>query len=122
MTRTAIPASQARPIDQLEGRGAYAELPDATLTGIVCGSCTQHARRAEWDAGQVKIRDVIRHATVEHVRYCFGVNYDAEAEARAEMLAERRTEMYFEGAFRAPTAEDLEEDARERYYLSLQGR
>lgn len=117
MTRTAIPASQARAIDQLEGDGAYAELPEITLTGPVCGSCTQHARRVE-DDRQIQVR----HATVEHVRYCFGVNYDAEAEARAEMLAERRTEMYFEGAFRAPTAEDLEEDARERYYLSLQGR
>jgi hypothetical protein len=117
MTRTAIPANQARSIDQLDGEGAYAELPEITLTGPVCGSCSQRERRVEGDR-----RIQVRHATVEHVRYCFGVNYDAEAEARAEMLAERRTEMFFEGAFREPTAEDIEEDARERFYLSLQGR
>jgi bacterioferritin-associated ferredoxin len=117
MTRTAIPASQARSIDQLDGEGAYAELPEITTTGPVCGSCSQHARRVEDDR-----RIQVRHATVEHVRYCFGVNYDAEAEMRAEAYAERRTEMFFEGAFRMPTAEDEEEDARERYYLSLQGR
>lgn len=116
MTRTAIPASQARTIDQLEGQGAYAELPDITLTGPVCGSCSQHARRVEGDR-----RAQVRHATVEQVRYCFAVNYDAEAEVRAEQLVERRTEMYFEGAFREPTAEDLMEDARERWALSLQG-
>lgn len=117
MTRTAIPASQARTIDQLDTGSVYPELPDATLTGPVCGSCSQHARRVEDDR-----RIQVRHATVEHVRYCFGVNYDAEAEALAEAYAERRVEMFFEGAFRMPTAEDQLEDARERWALSLQGR
>lgn len=122
MIRTAIPASQARTIDQLDTGAPYPELPDATLTGPVCGGCSQRARRIEWEAGRIRTRDAIRHATVEHVRYCFGVNYDAQAEMRAEVEAERRTEMFFEGAFRMPTAEEQEEDARERWALSLQGR
>lgn len=116
MIYTPIPADQARSLDRLDGEGAYAELPESTITGPVCGSCSQHARRNEGDR-----RIQVRHATVAHVRYCFGVNYDAEAEARAEVLAERRTELYFEGAFREPTAEDLMDEARERWLLSLQG-
>lgn len=109
-----IPTAQARPVAELEQ--TYFELPESTETGPVCGSCSQHARRSLDDR-----RVQVRHATADHVRYCFGANYEAEAEMRAETLAERRTEMYFEGAFREPTAEDLMEDARERWLLSLQG-
>lgn len=110
-----IPTADARSVAELEQ--TYFELPESTETGPVCGSCSQHARRSLGDR-----RAQVRHATAAHVRYCFGANYEAEAEARAEALVERRTEQYFEGAFREPSGEDLYEEARERWLESLQDR
>lgn len=112
MILTPIPAEQARPVAELEQ--TYFELPEFTETGPVCGSCSQHARRSLDDR-----RAQVRHATADHVRYCFGTNYEAKAEMRAETLAERRTEQYSEGAFRMPTGEEAYEEDRERWVESL---
>lgn len=92
----------------------YYEFPEATSTGIVCGQCSKSERDRTGDR-----KAQVRHASTEHVRYCFGTRAAMDAETAAEMAAERAATRYFEGADRF-SAEDVEEDARERWLMSLQ--
>jgi hypothetical protein len=95
-----IPLAQARPVEVL--REGYYEGPDYTDAGVVCAGCSQHY------TGQV------RHASVEHVRYCFALAAEMEAEAAAEHAAERAVERYFEERGGA------EYDPRERELWALE--
>lgn len=96
----------ALPVELLSVYGGV----EATLSGVVCGKCTF------WLDGE---KILVRHASVEHVRACFSLAEEAAQIAAAECYAERRNELYFEGAFRQPDADDLYEDARERWLESL---
>lgn len=104
----------ATPVHLLDGY-RFSGDPEVTLSGIVCGQCSDRYR----DENNKRI--ILRHASVEHVRACYDASARAEAEAAAEYEAERRNELYFEGAFRQPSGEDLYEEARERWLESLRG-
>lgn len=105
---TPIAIFAAAPVEQLS---VYSGA-EATLSGIVCGQCTF------WLDGK---KILVRHASVEHVRACFALGDEARALCEADMAAERRNELHFEGAFREPDADDVYEDARERWLESLRG-
>lgn len=77
-----IPVAQARSIAVLED--LYYEGPDFTETGVVCADCSRHY------TGQV------RHASIEHVRYCNELRQQIEAETKAELDAEARNERWWE--------------------------
>lgn len=87
---TPIPADQATSIEEL--REGYFAIPENTLTGVVCGFCTQIERK-----GGNRVQ--VRHASVAHVRYCFATNYEAEAEMRAEQHAENAWLRWAEGGW-----------------------
>lgn len=95
-----IPIAQARPVEAL--REGYYEGPDYTDAGVVCGGCSQHY------TGQV------RHASVEHVRYCFALAAEIAAESAAELEAERRNERFWE------ERGGPEDDPRERELWALE--
>jgi hypothetical protein len=69
-----VVTSAAAPVDWFSG--GY-DLPDNTMSGIVCGDCTR------------RCAPPVRHATVSHVRACGEVKAGWEAEARAEALLVR---------------------------------
>lgn len=109
----AIEVEAAKTEDEL-AQGYY-EFPEATRTGVVCGQCSASERDRTGDR-----KAQVRHASAALVRYCFGTRAAMDAETKADLEAERRVELYFEGAFDMPSAEDAEEDARERWLASLQ--
>lgn len=88
---TPIPADEATSIQEL--RKQFDAAPENTSTGVVCGGCTQIERK------HGDLRAKIRHASVAHVRYCFAINYEADAAARSEQDAEMAIERYLEGGW-----------------------
>jgi hypothetical protein len=83
-----VEISAARSVEALlEG---YYEMPDNTIGGVVCGRCTDVERRYDRKADQV------HHASVQHVRYCYDMAAYQDAEAKAELEAERRNERFWE--------------------------
>jgi hypothetical protein len=73
-----IPASEATTVEAL--REEYWGLPQATITGIVCAECSTIVRRNSDDPTAV-----IRHATVDHVRFCCSQIAAMDLEHRQEM-------------------------------------
>jgi hypothetical protein len=84
---TLVRAAQAVPVDQL--MQGYFEPAEQTIDGVACAGCSTLARRA----GD---RTQVRHASVAHVRYCFGMRAAMAAEAQSEHEAERSVERFFE--------------------------
>lgn len=86
MSNVIVTAAQARTVAQLDEL-TY-ESPEPTLDGVTCGLCTSTARRLGDPA--------VKHASVEHVRYCYTQHTDWAAEAAAEQAAELAVERWFE--------------------------
>lgn len=81
----------------------YCGTPEATVTGIVCGHCSDHTAAP------------VRHASVRHVEACYDAQVEMEAEARAEAYAEGAWLRHAEGGWDvtgAYAAELWEEERR----------
>jgi hypothetical protein len=76
----AIPAEVAQTIEELAAEDLFATV-DRTLTGPVCGDCSDFARAYEPGT-------VVRHASVDHVRFCWRLREDLAEQTRQEMWAE----------------------------------
>lgn len=55
--------------------------PEGTDGGVVCGACTDNRRGTD-------IAGKVRHASTEHVRACWSLAREAEAQYRDETYAE----------------------------------
>lgn len=75
----------ATSVDQLNRQ--YYTFPEATVTGVVCGECTDN------------LEVVTRHASVAHVRVCWSTGMEAAAEHRAELWAENAWLRHAEGGW-----------------------
>lgn len=104
----------ATPVDLLSGY-CYFSGPEATLSGIVCGQCSDCFRTEDGK------RLIVRHASVEHVRACYDTSARIEAESAGEIAAERAVERYFEEGPHGGYYAGSEEEARDRWLDSLRG-
>jgi len=111
---TLTTAATARPIDEIE----YYRLPERTADGVRCGSCSDTER----GYGVTGPDAIVRHATVAHVRHCWAIQQEWEAEHRAEIAAERAAERYFEEGPGGGYYAGSEEEARDRFNDWLAGR
>lgn len=81
--------------------------PEATLTGPVCGSCSDTYSVD----GEPRVQ--VRHATVEHVRTCHALAEEAAAQQAADIWAEGAYLRYAEGGWDTTGAYSAElEDPR----------
>lgn len=104
-------AVAARPVADL----FLTQQPERTADGIVCGLCSDHER----EFGR---NDIVRHATVDHVRHCHdAVDYQDE-EARQEIAAEQAVERFFEEGPNGGYYAGSPEEAHDRYCDWLAGR
>jgi hypothetical protein len=98
-------ALHARSVAELEE--LYYETPEATVDGIVCGLCSRHERHPDGT------RVSVRHASVDHVAYCYSLYYQIEAESADERAAELANERYFE-------ERGAQDDPRERELWAME--
>ncbi|WP_215544986.1 hypothetical protein [Amycolatopsis sp. CA-230715] len=74
----------AAPVDDLLRHYWFGQ-PEATLSGVVCGHCSD-----------VVNDRMVRHASVNHIRACFDAGEEARAQAEAERAVDRSVERSFE--------------------------
>lgn len=97
-------AFAAAPVEELP-RINYGGFPEVTATGIVCGACS--------DA----LTEVVRHASVAHVRACAAATEEAAAQQAAEIWAEDAWLRYAEGGWDVTGAYSAEPWQEGRYLV-----